>query len=893
MEPFSYIWKQTEINAREIINGFTVPKFIYTFILCCLVALIVSEIRRIWFHRNLQIRSFKFFSDGKEATASGDDFALRVLDRHRQLGEHIRQVKPSEFASENDLLPKGASPLELSQSELAELKIQFQQINITDILAQISRLVSTPREVNGTVSKTGTTFRTFFNIGRQRVTLANGDPLDPAFHSIGLESEDDAAFETACTMVWLENARVNDKIAAVPREEFCQWARRWVKFLDIHSRRARRGRMIDADTTSLEELLKELTAIIDKGVVYARFYQLRADIVDALPEEKRTPALRVQAQSDRLRYEVLLEVISKNALADPLDDPAAFERLAKARPAIPVHDGKLDETVAKEWQRVLQPSADSVKGAALATGLLRIHSPSVKAGVPSIGFAVGPNLILAGYVPLPGELRQTDGATLVTLNEEFRGEFTFADRWPASVEEAKIHPVKRILSFDAGNMLLLEIEGHDVNQHKPLKFSANQDLKREEFVAIIGNPRQDRKLPASFVKNLLGDQLGIKRVLPGRIIDVPRSANASTAPLTAGSAEIRVDCSPIEGIIGGPLVHLASGEVIGISTSGQWEKISDPKFGYALPVNRFFSQPIVAATLRSLGVERPALEQVVAALPAEFVTRPPLVASVAAVTTSMGNENLGDFQAYDAHFLSGEPLELPTLGADLKADAFDGGKPLTYPHFSIIFNQKRRFAFVGAWNVDLAQQILVPRRAPDDWVLDPRVPADTQPDNKLFIGNNLDRGNIVRRADVAWGSTEIAAEAAQATFHYTNAVPQHSLLNQRSWMQMENHLINQASLAAGEKMSIFSGPVLSPTDPQYRDYQIPEKFWKIAVIDQGQGKYQVLSYMLSQDFGGKLDDNADATVDRFDPLTSQVPIEEIERLTKLDFASIKKHVRKP
>jgi endonuclease G len=39
------------------------------------------------------------------------------------------------------------------------------------------------------------------------------------------------------------------------------------------------------------------------------------------------------------------------------------------------------------------------------------------------------------------------------------------------------------------------------------------------------------------------------------------------------------------------------------------------------------------------------------------------------------------------------------------------------------------------------------------WKLDPRLPADRQTGERVYAGNGIDRGHLVRRSSAVWGDT--------------------------------------------------------------------------------------------------------------------------------------------
>ena len=141
-----------------------------------------------------------------------------------------------------------------------------------------------------------------------------------------------------------------------------------------------------------------------------------------------------------------------------------------------------------------------------------------------------------------------------------------------------------------------------------------------------------------------------------------------------------------------------------------------------------------------------------------------------------------------------------------------------------------------AVNIDGSSLQDLPRTG--DWDLDPRVPADQQAGPALYADNDLDRGHLVRRRDPGWGSVAEARAATEATFVYTNAAPQASVFNQSKdlWVGLEDHVLQYAD-ATDQRVSVFTGPVLDPTDPVYRGVRIPRRFWKVAAWAETSGRW--------------------------------------------------------
>lgn len=246
-----------------------------------------------------------------------------------------------------------------------------------------------------------------------------------------------------------------------------------------------------------------------------------------------------------------------------------------------------------------------------------------------------------------------------------------------------------------------------------------------------------------------------------------------------------------------------------------------------------------------------------------------------------------DREGYDEEFLGGDELlvPLPELGS-LASDAAqlkDGsGNVLKYTHFSAVLSGSRRFPLLTGVNIDGEELKRLPRNG-DRWYFDPRVVRESQAGNEVYKYNDLDRGHMVRRLDPVWGN--LARQANEDTFHYTNACPQHSNLNQRTWNDLEDYLLDNAG-AQELKVSIFTGPVLRPDDPPYRGIRLPREFWKVAVlVNEQTGRLSATAYLLSQE--SMLTDLEWFIFGRFE--TYQVTVSQIESITGLRFGVLSAH----
>lgn len=252
-------------------------------------------------------------------------------------------------------------------------------------------------------------------------------------------------------------------------------------------------------------------------------------------------------------------------------------------------------------------------------------------------------------------------------------------------------------------------------------------------------------------------------------------------------------------------------------------------------------------------------------------------------------------QGYDANFL-GERLDLPRLDPSIRGDVaplLDSPNEhvLNYTHFSIVMNKARRMPFYTVVNVDGAKSVELPRNG--QWAVDARIAREHQLGNEIYTDNPIDRGHLVRRQDPIWGDQ--ASQAGKDTFVYTNAAPQHEDLNQKEWRELEEHILDHAR-AQDQKLTVLTGPVFRDDDPIFDNKgrvnppaQIPEDFWKLVVWNDPDEGLRGAAFVLSQE--DLVGDSARASlfqaelpVGRFK--VYQVPIHELEQMTKLDFGDI-------
>ncbi|PXA83602.1 endonuclease [Nostoc sp. 3335mG] len=249
---------------------------------------------------------------------------------------------------------------------------------------------------------------------------------------------------------------------------------------------------------------------------------------------------------------------------------------------------------------------------------------------------------------------------------------------------------------------------------------------------------------------------------------------------------------------------------------------------------------------------------------------------LAAEKTLRFDPDYHDREGYNPAFLGGGlVVPAPTVDPSRLAEMLQQDGQVTvlpYHHYSLAMNQARRLNMWTAMNADYdpASRAKGGRSSfgTDKWVLDPRIPAAAQMQEKDIYGpaGQVDRGHIVRREDNAWGATPDEIEFANSdTFHWTNCTPQHAAFNRPTpptkqyqgtkglWGQFEDYI--QSNLQCGDtRACILAGPILAADDPKVDlgagALQLPIDFWKVVVVADhdagGASTLRAYGFILSQ-----------------------------------------------
>jgi endonuclease G, mitochondrial len=256
---------------------------------------------------------------------------------------------------------------------------------------------------------------------------------------------------------------------------------------------------------------------------------------------------------------------------------------------------------------------------------------------------------------------------------------------------------------------------------------------------------------------------------------------------------------------------------------------------------------------------------------------------------------------FDPSFLESVDVPLPRVSkameqdtARVRSDAQKHDDPfeLTYYHYSVYMNKRRRTAWFSAANVDGDHRPNIGKRQGDRWYTDPRILRSEQIGQEAFE-RGIDRGHLTRRQDTAWGSDVASAiQANNDTFHFTNCSLQASPFNQGKdrWRGLEQFLLEQHAKKERRRLVVITGPLFASNDPVYKNdrmnYSVrcPLQFWKVCVLIKQDGTPSATGFVLGQEDIQNLPGFEEA----FDVAATQIRLADLEERTGLDFGNIKK-----
>lgn len=386
-----------------------------------------------------------------------------------------------------------------------------------------------------------------------------------------------------------------------------------------------------------------------------------------------------------------------------------------------------------------------------------------------------------------------------------------------------------------------------------------------ETIGVIGYPAKAvRDNPVDAMDRYFKDIYNVKRFAPGEIMNSRDSAtifthNATTLGGNSGSVIIDVD----------------SGDAVGLHFAG-------------------------SALSQNYAVKIDAVADILARQTVSFHTGGGGRETGAGDAGSGGGKEsasrFSDRKGYQPDFLGDGALRVPlpelnSMQVRKLARTEDGETELKYRHFSVVMNGERRLAFYSAANVN-GDELRRPRRK-KGFKLDPRLPDGRQAGEDLYFDNDLDRGHLIRRLDPCWGTKAEAETANKDSNFFPNIAPQHKKLNQKIWLELEDHILDMTD-EADAKISVFVGCLFDDDDPVQKPsgVKVPMAFWKVVAsigrVRRGRSTRKVLQAQAFVLFQGHLVKPRDLELvfgQGFEE--HQVTIEELERLTGHDFGPLR------
>jgi len=239
---------------------------------------------------------------------------------------------------------------------------------------------------------------------------------------------------------------------------------------------------------------------------------------------------------------------------------------------------------------------------------------------------------------------------------------------------------------------------------------------------------------------------------------------------------------------------------------------------------------------------------------------------------------------YDPFFLGAQHyLPLPVPQGRTAEDALGNGTVFDFTHFSIVMNQRTRFAIFSAACVDIPRAVNVERNN-TSWHFDERVGVENQVGHEYYIENDYDKGHLTRRKDICWGERRIARRANFDSFCYANIALQYHHFNTGIWSHLEDWVIER--LYAAKRLVILTGPINKDDDEEYCGehgrpgcgVRVPFGFWKCVLYVHQRHQLTCLSFLSRQRMERPGEHSEYKRL-----VTYQVPLETISKETGLRF----------
>ncbi|MPQ57487.1 serine protease [Duganella sp. FT27W] len=183
------------------------------------------------------------------------------------------------------------------------------------------------------------------------------------------------------------------------------------------------------------------------------------------------------------------------------------------------------------------------------------------------GFVVGDGLIMTNR-HVAQIFAHGIGDKNLTFHPDTKAGINFKREFKQPEEETlKVKQVRMIHPY--WDMALLEVEGlPPKRQALSLGTADARNLVGDE-ICVVGYPASDIRNPSDVQNALFSNKYGIKRLQPGELHGAIEVMSLGKTVLAAGH-----DCSTLGGNSGSAIIHLGTGEVLGLHFGGQYHQMN-------------------------------------------------------------------------------------------------------------------------------------------------------------------------------------------------------------------------------------------------------------------------------------------------------------------------------
>lgn len=590
-------------------------KLFYTLLLVILIAVLAWEIHQVWKDETVHIGAIDVVDDDGRNTEASSVFPARVIAAQQLLSKHIQDYQENhglDDVSDTTYLSQNSSKFKAPDAALDRFELNVQNVNLSQLFTVLRNGLRSPDEISGKVISDSGIYVAAMSWPRApRISdppsheSANGDSsmvrepeedvgVENVESSLGPESRSgisptlqmtsfltpagtslqDSAMLVASSIAWGRASARDEQIASIPREQFCDFALCLHKLYSISALRLNRKSLSDETVDEIRLLAARIERHYESKRLFAELYRLRADILDLIPEDTRLPIEYLDAQEDRIRY-----TITNSKFSGMTERKKTIHALAEARPALVLDSDGRPKRIPDNWKSLLKRRLDTIQIAALATGSIHLNSDRELNNLD--------NLVGTGFVIAPGLM-----ATATHVLDIAKENESFVLRLQSGGNTITELPIgKAILSTstidanEGADISILKLTNHDPLIHPPLDLFDPKPTPNEfqsRYGYIIGFPAIDRRLPTDSQEVLIGDDEGLKRILPGRILSFGPSEffpNDKTILTT--------DISTSGGTSGAPLIDLSTGRLIGVHIGGRFQNVAPPSYRELIPIVKF------------------------------------------------------------------------------------------------------------------------------------------------------------------------------------------------------------------------------------------------------------------------------------------------------------------